>query len=84
MYREARYGAVVPITVKNRSVPVLTSVSSPDLHLLRVFVAVTEAGGFSAAQLTLNVSQSTISTQMSDLEARLGLKLCRRGRSDLF
>ncbi|MER8855722.1 LysR family transcriptional regulator [Mesorhizobium australicum] len=41
----------------------------------------TEAGGFSAAQIVLNVSQSTISTQMAELESRLGLKLCRRGRS---
>jgi DNA-binding transcriptional LysR family regulator len=59
----------------------LTSVSSPDLHLLRVFKAITDAGGFSAAQFVLNVSQSTISTQMADLEARLGLRLCRRGRA---
>lgn len=59
----------------------LTSVSTPDIHLLRVFVAVAEAGSFSAAQILLNVSQSTISTQMADLEARLGLRLCRRGRS---
>lgn len=59
----------------------LTSVSNPDLHLLRVFKAITDAGGFSAAQFVLNVSQSTISTQMSDLEARLGLRLCRRGRA---
>ena len=48
---------------------------------MRVFLAVTEAGGFSQAQIALNVSQSTISTQMADLEARLGLKLCRRGRA---
>jgi DNA-binding transcriptional LysR family regulator len=59
----------------------LTAVSNPDLHLLRVFKTITETGGFSAAQFALNVSQSTISTQMADLEARLGLKLCRRGRS---
>lgn len=59
----------------------LTSLSSPDLHLLRVFVTVTEAGGFSRAQLALNVSQSTISTQMIDLETRLGMRLCRRGRA---
>jgi len=49
--------------------------------LLRVFVTVAEAGGFSRAQLALNVSQSTISTQMADLEARLGMRLCRRGRA---
>lgn len=59
----------------------MMSVSSPDIHLLRVFVTVAEAGGFSPAQIALNVSQSTISTQMADLEARLGLKLCRRGRA---
>ena len=57
------------------------AVSNPDLHLLRVFVAVAEAGGFSRAQIALNVSQSTISTQMIDLEARLGMRLCRRGRA---
>lgn len=59
----------------------LTAMSTPDLHLLRVFVAVAEAGGFSRAQLRLNVSQSTISTQMIDLETRLGMRLCRRGRA---
>ena len=57
------------------------SLSSPDLHLLRVFVAVAETGGFSRAQIALNVSQSTISTQMIDLETRLGMRLCRRGRA---
>ena len=64
---------------KERKIP--ASVSNPDLHLLRVFITVTESGGFSAAQIILNVSQSTISTQMADLESRLGFKLCRRGRS---
>jgi len=51
-----------------------------DLKLLRVFVAVVRHGGFSAAQAALNVSQSTISEQMTTLEMRLGLKLCERGR----
>jgi DNA-binding transcriptional LysR family regulator len=46
-----------------------------------VFIAVAEAGSFSAAQVVLNVSQPTISTQMAELETRLGLTLCRRGRS---
>lgn len=52
-----------------------------DLRLLRVFAKVVEAGGFSAAQIELNVSQSTISTQMTALENRLGLRLCQRGRA---
>jgi DNA-binding transcriptional LysR family regulator len=52
-----------------------------DLRLLRVFVAVVEAGGYSGAQTALNISSSTISLHMSDLEKRLGFRLCDRGRS---
>ena len=59
----------------------LHALSAPDIHLLRVFVAVVECGGFSAAQISLNVAQSTISTQMADLETRLGMRLCNRGRA---
>ena len=44
-------------------------------------MTVAESGGFSQAQIALNVSQSTISTQMIDLETRLGMRLCRRGRA---
>ena len=57
------------------------SLSKADLHLLFVFATVVEARGFSAAQIELNVSPSTISRQVSDLETRLGMKLCQRGRS---
>jgi len=57
------------------------SLSKADLHLLYVFTSVVEARGFSAAQIELNVSPSTISRQVSDLEIRLGMKLCQRGRS---
>jgi LysR family transcriptional regulator, transcriptional activator for bauABCD operon len=57
------------------------NLSEGDLRLLRVFAKVVEAGGFSAAQIELNVSQSTISTHMTALEQRLGLRLCERGRS---
>ncbi len=56
-------------------------ISDIDLRLLRVFRSVVEAGGFSNAQALLNISQSTISTQMSQLETRLGFTLCYRGRS---
>ncbi len=52
-----------------------------DIRLLRVFAQIVEAGGFSAAQIALNVSQSTISAKMAELEARLGTRLCRRGRA---
>jgi DNA-binding transcriptional LysR family regulator len=51
-----------------------------DLKLLRVFMAIVKCGGFSAAQATLNMSQSSISEQMTNLETRLGMTLCERGR----
>jgi DNA-binding transcriptional LysR family regulator len=55
-------------------------VSDVDLRLLRVFKIVTDCGGFSAAEAVLNMNLSTISSHMSDLEGRLELRLCERGR----
>jgi DNA-binding transcriptional LysR family regulator len=52
-----------------------------DLRLLRIFVTIVEAGGFAAAQGELNLALSTISSHVAALEARLGMTLCRRGRS---
>ena len=52
-----------------------------DLHLLAVFMTVAQCGGFAAAQVALNVGQSTISRQIGDLERRLGMRLCQRGRA---
>jgi DNA-binding transcriptional LysR family regulator len=60
---------------------VLGTLSDFDLRLIRVFLAVVDAGGVSVAQTTLNVGQPTISTQLSTLETRLGFRLCDRGRS---
>jgi DNA-binding transcriptional LysR family regulator len=60
---------------------VLGALSDLDLRLIRVFLAVADAGGVTVAQTTLNVSQPTISTQLSTLETRLGFRLCERGRS---
>lgn len=51
-----------------------------DFKLLKVFKAVVEAGGFSAAQNELNVGLAAISKQISDLEIRIGMRLCTRGR----
>ncbi|KZN30169.1 LysR family transcriptional regulator [Pseudoalteromonas luteoviolacea S2607] len=51
-----------------------------DLRLLRIFVAIVECGGLSAAESRLNIGRSTISSHLSDLEVRLGIKLCKRGR----
>ncbi len=54
--------------------------SSIDVRLLSVFVTVVESGGFTQAQEPLNIALSSISTYIHDLETRLGLKLCNRGR----
>ncbi len=59
----------------------LGNLSESDIRELRVFAKVVEAGGFSAAQVELNISQSTISTHMTALESRLGMSLCKRGRA---
>ena len=62
----------------------LNSVSDMDLKLLRVFMSVVQCGGFAAAQSVLNVTQSNISMQMKQLEERLGMKLCHRGRGGFW
>ncbi|WP_236901452.1 LysR family transcriptional regulator [Cupriavidus necator] len=51
-----------------------------DLRLLRIFKTVTDCRGLSAAESALNMNLSTISSHMTDLERRLGLRLCERGR----
>ncbi len=64
-----------------RARAVLGQVSDMDLRLLRVFKAVVDCGGMAAAELELNIGISTISRHVKDLETRLGLVLCRRGRA---
>jgi LysR family transcriptional regulator, transcriptional activator for bauABCD operon len=59
----------------------LGQVGDVDLRLLRVFKAVADCGGMAAAELELDVAMSTISRHVKDLEVRVGLTLCRRGRS---
>lgn len=51
-----------------------------DIRLLKLFLVIADCGGFSAAQYQLNMHQSSISKKMSDLETRLGMTLCQRGR----
>ncbi|MBR0566096.1 LysR family transcriptional regulator [Azoarcus sp. L1K30] len=59
----------------------LTSLAEADLRLLRIFIAIAESGGLAAAELRLNISRSVISRHLKDLEIRLGVRLCERGRS---
>jgi len=56
-------------------------ISDVDLRMLRIYKVVVECGGFSAAEVELNISRAAISIAMSDLESRLGFRLCQRGRS---
>jgi LysR family transcriptional regulator, transcriptional activator for bauABCD operon len=51
-----------------------------ELRLLKIFRTVVDCGGFSLAEAELGTTKSAISKQMSDLEKRLGLRLCDRGR----
>ena len=66
-------------SARNRAV--LGQLSDMDLRLLKVFKSVVDCGGMAAAELELNIGTSTVSRHVKDLETRLGLVLCRRGRA---
>lgn len=51
-----------------------------DIKLLRIFQTVVDCGGFTAAETELNIGRSTISIYIANLEQRLKLNLCQRGR----
>ncbi len=55
--------------------------SDADLRILRIYRTVVDCGGFSAAEVELNITRAAISIAMSTLETRLGFRLCHRGRS---
>lgn len=55
--------------------------SNIDIRHLRVFLAVVQCGGFTAAEDVLGISQSTISAHIKELERRLGFRVCERGRT---
>lgn len=52
-----------------------------DVELLRTFIEIMETGHFVRAAERLNVTQSTVSARVKELEARLGRPLFVRGRS---
>ncbi|MFT4020022.1 MAG: LysR family transcriptional regulator [Acinetobacter sp.] len=64
--------------MKNKTLPQITDF---DLKLLRIFKIVVECGSFASAESALGISRSAISLHMGDLEKRLGVRLCQRGRS---
>ena len=52
-----------------------------DLRLLMILRTIVECKGLAGAQNILNMSQSSVSASLNELEERLGLRLCNRGRS---
>lgn len=59
----------------------LNQVTDFDIKLLKIFKTVCDSGNFTAAESVLGISRSAISLHMRDLEERLGLRLCQRGRA---
>lgn len=66
--------------MKPNSRPMMGQLSDMDIRLLRIFKSVVDCGGMAASELELNIGTSSISRHIKDLEIRLGLTLCRRGR----
>lgn len=64
----------------NRNVFIPKPVSEYDLRLLRIFKVVVECGGLSNAEPVLNITRSTISVHLSNLEGRMKFRLAKRGR----
>ncbi len=61
--------------------PVLAGqLADADIRTLRVFSTVVECAGFTLAAVELNITRSAVSLAMADLEHRLSLRLCERGR----
>lgn len=67
--------------MRPRKITLMGQLGDVDLRLLRIFRKVVECGGFSSAEVDLDISRAAISMAMSDLEARLSMRLCQRGRS---
>lgn len=61
--------------------PAVPPLHDIDLKHWRLFKAVVECGGLSAAEEATGMGISAISRQLSDLEGRFGSQLCQRGRS---
>ena len=71
----------MPSSPTKRPVGLSGRLADTDIRLLKIFRAVVECGGFTNAEVELNISRTAISIAMGDLEQRLSLKLCQRGRS---
>ena len=82
-------GHVVPAIAASRSVPSalspergISDVLNLNFHHLRIFWVITQAGGLTAAARQLNVSPSTLSTQLKELGAADGQSAVRAGEQE--
>jgi Bacterial regulatory helix-turn-helix protein, lysR family len=73
--RFGRYQNILKVRLGNGEVS-MRRLDTIDLRLLRVFIALVDANGFPGAQITLNLSPSTLSMHLADLEKRIGGRLC--------
>lgn len=55
-------------------------INDNDLRLLRIFVTIVRNGSFVAAESELQIGLPSISRYIKDLEIRMGVRLCERGR----
>lgn len=69
--------------LNNRSKSIINQITDFDIKLIRLFKTVVECGSYTAAEPVLGITKSAISLQMSDLEKRLNMKLCHRGRGGI-
>ena len=63
--------------MKARRANPVAQVTDFDVRMLKIFRSVVECGGFSVAESVLGIGRSAISQQMTELEQRLGLRLCQ-------
>lgn len=66
--------------MKTKSPVLAGQLADADIRMLRIFKTVVECSGFTSAAIELNVTRSAVSLAMADLEQRLSLRLCERGR----
>lgn len=56
-------------------------ISNIDIKLLKIFKTICECSSFKSAESILGISSSAMSLYITDLEKRIGFKLCQRGRA---
>lgn len=66
--------------MKKKSPALAGRLADADIRTLKIFESVVECSGFTPAAVELNITRSAVSIAMSDLEHRLSLRLCDRGR----